>query len=761
MSEPHEAERRAEVLKAIAGLGVAASTEEVLLALSGAGAELLLSGSAMVIDGGVVIHARPHGLVGMHVNGLPEGDGVSAVPDLLIDGASVGPAVALTLHGHQLAWAGFPAVDDTHLELAGPLSELGRMSLEQVERLQRRHQRVTKKLEGSEATILALFGSTTDPVWALDRDLRLTAFNPAFVEMMEQGFDISPRYGDRLDRLPEPHRTRHERLYRRVLDKGEMHIDWTTPDRSRVFAVSLRPIQVGDETVGVAVYARDVTERQRAAALLRRAKDEAEQANRAKSAFLAQMSHEIRTPLNAIVGLTDLVLGTELTAAQRDMLAKVKTSSNALLHLVSGILDFSRIEAGRMEIQFAPIDLASTVEEAVDTLRPAARDKGLAVIVEIAEGFPARVMGDEQRLRQIVVNLVDNAIKYTDAGRVVVSLGVDGDHVVLGVADTGWGIPRAEQARIFERFQRGSDGPRGVAGAGLGLAITLDLVQRMGGEITLRSEVGEGTAFRVVLPLTVVRWQKEEGRIAPHLRRLARALDILVVDDSADNRTVTAALLERAGHRVRAATSGEEAIAAAVDAFDVVLMDVHMPGLDGLETARRLRAAGYTRPIVALTAHATPDVAESCAAAGMDGFLTKPVRGATLEEEVLRYGRAPRFLVIDDSGESQLLLRLWLERAGADVVLAGDRATALAATGPFDGLFVDHELPDTTGPELVDALASQGVVAPVAAISAHAPEILQASWPAGTTLLTKPFTQTAVLDAADALLARATAALRG
>lgn len=743
----------ATVLRAVAGLGVAVSLDEALLALRSAGSELLLSGSGFVVVEGRVHLARPEGLAGAECLVGDGSAGVWEVHDLHIDGKDVGPAVVLGLPGHHLVWAGIPEGAELLVERVAPLEALGRAALQRIERAQRRKERIARRLDGSEALVVALVESTIDPVWVLDDELNLTTFNRAFVDLMIENYSLEPCVGMSLDHLPEPHRSRHGRIYRRVLRKGATRIDWSTPDRSRVFDVSLHPIQVEQSNVGIAVYCRDVTEARRSQALLARALEDAEGANRAKSAFLAQMSHEIRTPLNAIVGLTDLTLGSGLTDHQRDLLTKVKTNSNALLHLVSGILDFSRIEAGEMDIRATPMDFARMVVDAVDMLRHRAGQRGLELVVEIEDGFPTRVMGDEHRLRQVLVNLVENALKYTDEGRVDVTVGLEDHNITMSVSDTGWGIPEEEQLRIFERFHR-AEGVQHVAGVGLGLAITLDLVQRMDGTIEIESEAGAGTTFHVTFPLDVVRWEEGPGATRTDLRRLGRCLEVLVVDDGPDNLDVTTALLERVGHRVTPRSSGLQALEAVkARRFDLVLMDVHMPAPDGPETSRRLRAAGFTEPIVALTAHARPEVAAQCRAAGMDGFLTKPVRAATLEEEVLRFSRNPRVLVVDDSPEARLLLRLWLQRAGVDVVEAAGIEDALAlAVGPYDAFLVDHDLFDGTGPDLVQQLGERGYRVPYAAISSTDRATLAEEWPDADTQITKPFTQDAVLNATSLLL---------
>jgi PAS domain S-box-containing protein len=399
---------------------------------------------------------------------------------------------------------------------------------------------------------------------------------------------------------------------------------------------------------GVFASARDVTERKREEVELKQARAVAESASRTKSDFLASMSHEIRTPMNAIMGIADLLAKTVLTAEQNKYVQIFRRAGDNLLNLINDILDLSKVEAAQLELEQTGFSLNDLVEKVMEMVALRAQEKGLALVCELAPGVPTNLVGDPMRLRQVLLNLIGNAIKFTEAGEVSLRVTSDGDAAVptalrFTVADTGIGIPAEKLAQVFERFtQADSSTTRRFGGSGLGLTISKRLVELMGGRIWVESRLGEGSVFAFAAPFEV--WTAApHGADVPDRRDSdapLRALRILLAEDSPDNCTIAMAYLEATPYRVEVAETG--AIACKMFAsghYDLVLMDRQMPVMDGLTATRTIRAWEQANnrpatPIIALTASALKGDREKCLAAGCTAFLTKPIKQEVLLQAI-------------------------------------------------------------------------------------------------------------------------------
>lgn len=484
--------------------------------------------------------------------------------------------------------------------------------------------------------------------------------------------------------------------------------------------------------VGLRVDITQFKEQQRA---LEVATERAEAANRAKSAFLANLTHEIRTPMNGVVGMAELLSDTELTEEQHLYVGTIRRSGEALLVIINDVLDFSKIEADKLTLHPEPFDLERCIHEIVILLQPAARDKGLAVLVDYDLFMPTRLVGDPGRMRQVLTNLVGNAVKFTDAGHVLVRVtgfqdGEGAAAVHVTVEDTGIGIAAEKVDHIFGEFNQIEQGrDRRFEGTGLGLSITKRLIGLMGGEIWVHSERGKGACFgfRVTLPIAA------PAVGAPELPPMLRTA--LVVDDLDVNREILVRQLSALGLELRAAASAEAALALLDPPPDLVLADHRMPGLDGLAFARRLRELGHDMPVLLLSSEAGVDEAEM-AQAGLQGVLQKPVPRHALFERLCALGtpapvqaapgRAMRVLVAEDNGTNRLVLSKMLKNLDLDLEFAVNGTEALEAHGRFapDLILMDISMPEMDGRDAAREIRrredGKDRRVPIVAVTAHA-----------------------------------------
>jgi signal transduction histidine kinase/HPt (histidine-containing phosphotransfer) domain-containing protein/ActR/RegA family two-component response regulator len=410
--------------------------------------------------------------------------------------------------------------------------------------------------------------------------------------------------------------------------------------RTDVSELKRRELELSEATAHLEQQAKEVRELAEAA----------QQGSRAKSQFLATMSHEIRTPLTAILGFTDLLARSPLTSEQHEHLRIVRDTGHTLLTVVNDILDLSKLEAGKMSLERIPVALPALLRETLATTQLLGAEKGLAFAAELAPDLPAWVASDPVRLKQVAGNLLFNALKFTEKGRITLRATVAGQEagavrVRVAVEDTGSGISAGQRARLFGMFEQADQSTtRRFGGTGLGLAICRRLVEGMGGRIGAESAPGRGSTFWFELPLRPVA-PPGPAAAAAAIAAPARALRVLAVDDVATNRLLLTALVRELGHAPVTAEDGVKAVAAAGrERYDLILMDLHMPGMDGLMAARAIRAGegpNLATPIVALSADVLPETVAACRAVGMAGHLAKPVDRQRLRELLGQLGNIP------------------------------------------------------------------------------------------------------------------------
>jgi two-component system sensor histidine kinase/response regulator len=617
----------------------------------------------------------------------------------------------------------------------------------------------------------AIVQTALDAVVGMGVDGRINSWN----SQAEQMFGYSAR--EALGRcmaetiIPERFRAQHAAGFRRYQETGVSKVLNTRIEIAALrrdgkefpAELSIAAIREGAEA-SFCAFVRDITDRLQAAENLRHAKEGAEKANSAKSEFLANMSHEIRTPMNGILGMTELLLDTDLTAEQHESLDLVKSSAESLMRVINDILDYSKIEAGKLDLDPVEFQLRDALEDTLKTLALRAHRKGLELTCEIAEDVPVRVIGDPGRLRQVVVNLVGNAIKFTEAGEVVVraqlrSQSTDGFQLHFEVADTGIGIPPEKQQLIFDPFSQ-ADGSttRRFGGTGLGLTISSRLVALMGGRIGIASQPGCGSTFH--FDANFARAKSPAPESASPTPTKLKGLRVLVVDDNATNRRVLTGMLRIWGAYPTAVDGGPPAIqelrraTAAGEPYPLMLTDAMMPEMDGFMLVEELRKepSAAPRTIMMLTSADRQADAARCRRLGMAAYLVKPVKADELQIAILaamsgaaRDKRIPaasrqevanaegetksaklRILLAEDNPVNQRVALHILQKGEHSVLAVGNGREAVDALAreQFDVVLMDVQMPEMDGFEATNMIRTKeqitGRHVPIIAMTAHA-----------------------------------------
>jgi len=602
--------------------------------------------------------------------------------------------------------------------------------------------RLETELHASGENLSALINNIDDSIWSIDAGYRLVTFNATFSRGFEENFGARVKVDDVvLDLLPPEWRAEDIALYDRALAGEKFIIErrYQFAEEERYYEISYNPIRTNGSVSGVAVFSRDITERQRATIALQAAMVAAESANRMKSEFLANMSHEIRTPMNGVIGMTDLLLMTDLTHEQREFARTVRISGESLLVVINDILDFSKIEAGKLDLDITDFDLREVIDNTMDLLAAQAHSKGLELAAFIRPEVPLDLRGDPGRLRQIVNNLVGNAVKFTSHGEVIVTVSRVGEtatHAVLGfeVRDTGIGIEPKAQTRLFQAFSQ-ADGSttRKYGGTGLGLAISQKLVALMNGEIKVVSAPGKGSSFSFA-----AEFEKQTLALKSVARHDLSGLHVLIVDDNATNREILDHHARDWKMRSGMAAGARQALemlrdSSRADPYDLAILDMQMPEMDGLMLARAIKndpAIASTR-LVMLTSLGNQLDAEDMKQAGIEACVLKPVKQARLFNRICEVmaGHQPlgriktqtatltmkspitppadlsrktvRILLAEDNVINQKVALGLLNNIGygADVAANGLEVLAALEVRPYDLILMDCQMPELDGYE--------------------------------------------------------------
>jgi len=627
------------------------------------------------------------------------------------------------------------------------------------------------ELRDGESLFLSLVHSIPACFLRKDRDGRIVFVNEGFASLFGKSVDeiVGKTVGDLYEQeFADAARAEDER----VMQTGQVLEDVfedTVDGKVHHYASRKGPVRNEQgEVIGIQTIFWDITEQRNAEQALlaereelRAAKQAADEANRAKSDFLANMSHEIRTPMNAIIGMTDLLLDTQLTTTQRDYLDMVQDSGEALLTLINDILDFSKIEAGKLALETATFDIRESLGDSMKGLGFRAHSKGLELAFRVDEKIPKYLIGDPSRIRQIIVNLIGNAIKFTDSGEVVLEIDCveksEAEATLrFAVVDTGIGIAPEHLAKVFEEFEQAdASTTRRFGGTGLGLAISARLVQMMGGRIWVESELGHGSKFLFELPLKIDTAQQVSQRTELPVK--TRGVRVLIVDDNATNRRILKDMLTNWGMQPVTTSGGQHALQALEDAtaendaFKILISDMNMPELDGLMLARTALEKELLDPasVIILTSGARPKDNEEFQALGITQHLIKPAKQSEIYDAVVSSLNAigsisaspdtaqPSLKTTESKGKLQILLAEdnlvnqklavgILGNLGHRVTVANNGAEALEqlAQQRFDLVLMDVQMPEMDGLEATRELRRREVTTndhvPVVAMTAHA-----------------------------------------